>query len=699
MLSVHLTSNLRNSVLNDFLADGNYLNLWGSCSSIKQLDSGLPNDQFGSGVDLVWPARVAYWGCIALADSNGLERSSGAYTLSDHLAVVAGWHTIKMGLELGESYSNNHTGFGSRPALSFDNFASFGVPAIRTGIAAADSDPTLQDTLWALFGEISFETAAQFFSPTGTRLPTDDVRMRMHDLALFAQDAYKVLPNLSINYGLRLNFTELPYDAQHRLSSLRPGQLNGPAPVTFQSASAGGLPVHARQFGFQPRVGIAWDPFKSGKTSLRASYGVYRDRPFFAIADSARTNPPFTEAFSSVVFQPAANGFTGTTLSNLRPPASLRPSATVNAMALLLPTVLDANSRLPYTQNWNFGFQRELPGNLFVEMNYVGVEGKRLFRAVDGNQPIPRLVTELRAYCSLPNPFNCVDTPNVSTVQGANLFDGAELGLLPFDGVHNNAFFHATLFQGSASSTYHGLQSMITKRLSHGEFHVSYTWAHQIDDAPAPYGPTLGNQPFPANSYQLRAERGNGSLDVRQSLAFNYTVELPLGAGKARLNDGFIGKVLEGWSLSGITTLSGGFPYDILTVRDSDGTGGLALTRADYNPRARPSIVHDAIAQTGPNPGLFSAPPFGRAGNLSRNVFRAPGMNNWDTVWSKVSKINELVRLEFRTEIYNVFNRIAFAPPDNVIESPKFGQSTSQVGRNDGTSGARQLQFGLKVSF
>jgi hypothetical protein len=700
LLSVHLTSNLRNNLLNDFVADGNRLHLLGSCSGVNQLDSALPRDQFGNGFDLLWPARIARWGCFILADSKAQERSSGAYTVSEHLALVGGWHSIKIGLEFADSYSNNHTGFGSRPELSFANFTSFGIAAIRTGVAAADTNPILQNTLWALFGEVAFENASQFFSPSGMRLPTDELNMRAHDFAVFAQDAYRVLPNLSLNYGLRWNFTGVPYDAHHRLYTVRPEQLDGPAPVAFQSVGQGGLPLYAKEwFAFQPRVGIAWDPFKSGKTSIRASYGIYRDRPFLAIVDSSRGNPPFTEALSSGIFAPAANGFTGTTLSNLQPPASLRPSATVNPMALLIPTVIDSKLRLPYSQNWNVGFQREI-SSLFLDINYVGVQGKRLFRAVDGNQPIPRLVARLRDFCSHPNPLNCIDSPSASTVQGSNLFEGAELGLLPFDAVNNNAFFHATLFESTASSNYNALQSTVTKRFSQGIFvQAAYTWAHQIDDATAPIGPSANNQSFPADSYNLRREHGNGSQDIRHALVVNYIAELPIGSGKAHLNRGLAGKVLEGWSLSGITTLSCGFPYDILTLRDSNGTGGLALTRADYSPRAKPSIVDDKRTLTGPNPGLFSTPPFGRPGNLSRNVFRVPGVNNWDMVWTKNSKINERATIEFRTEIYNLFNRVRFSPPDNIVEDPSFGQSTSQVGRNDGTSGARQLQFALKVIF
>jgi hypothetical protein len=701
LLSAHLISRLRNNWINEFSGDGNRIRFRVSCGDKDKLDGVFPKDQFGNGSDFVWPDGIAGWGCLSLGDTNSQERASGAYTLSDHMTWVAGRHLTKVGLEFADLYSNNLTDFQSRPTVFFDNFTSFGIPAVRTGVAAADSDPALQDTVWTLFGEVSFQSAAQFFVPSGNRLRTDELNMRAHDFAVFWQDSFKAFPNFSLNYGFRWEFNGIPYDAHKLLSTVTPLELSGPAPITFRNVGEGGLTLYPKDwFALQPRVGLAWDPFKNGKTSIRVGYGVYRSRTFLAIADSTRSNPPLTEALSKAVFEPTSTGFVGTPVSNLPPLATIKPTATVNPLALISPTIVDPNLRLPYNQSWNVGIQRDLPGNLLLEVNYIGVQGKRLFRTVDGNQPIPGLVSQLRAFCAHPNSLNCIDSPNASTVQGANLFEGKELGVLPFDAVNNNAFFHGTVYQASASSNYNALQATITRRFSGGIFvQAAYTWAHEIDDAAAPIGPTANNQGFPADSFDLRREHGNGSEDIRHALVVNYTAELPLGVRKAHLNQGFVGRVLEGWSLSGITSFSGGLPFDILTLRDSNGTAGLALTRADYHPLAKRSAVNNPATQTGPNPGLFSTPPFGRPGNLSRNVFRVPGINNWDAVLAKSTKINESLELEFRTEIYNVFNHVRLSPPDNIVEDPSFGQSTSQVGRNDGTSGARQLQFGLKVNF
>jgi hypothetical protein len=173
---------------------------------------------------------------------------------------------------------------------------------------------------------------------------------------------------------------------------------------------------------------------------------------------------------------------------------------------------------------------------------------------------------------------------------------------------------------------------------------------------------------------------------------------LPIGRGHRRLSAGAFGKILENWQLAGITTFSTGLPFDVFTDLDTAHTG--EIQRADFNPAGTPLPVASPRTQTGPNPGLFSNPPFGRGGNLGRNDFYGPGTNNWDMVLQKTAKISERLALDFRVEVYNVFNRVQFSQPDNRISDlVSFGQSSSQVRRPDGTSGARQVQFGAKIRF
>lgn len=267
------------------------------------------------------------------------------------------------------------------------------------------------------------------------------------------------------------------------------------------------------------------------------------------------------------------------------------------------------------------------------------------------------------------------------------------------DGTDNNDTDIPDSFTTVGSSIYNALQMNITNRLSHGLFlQAAYTWGHEIDNSSDPLVPTAGGETFPRNSFNLAAEGGNSDFDVRQRLVLNYTWEIPLGSGHQHFSEGAMGKILEGWQVAGITTFASGLPFDIFTSVDSAHTG--FAQRPDYNPSATLFPVADPRTQTGPNLGLFSNPPFGAGGNLMRNKFFGPGINNWDTVLQKTTRIFERMSVQFRAEVYNLFNRVQFNQPGNLTSDPgTFGQSTDEVTRPDGTSGARQVQFGLKFQF
>ena len=270
---------------------------------------------------------------------------------------------------------------------------------------------------------------------------------------------------------------------------------------------------------------------------------------------------------------------------------------------------------------------------------------------------------------------------------------------MPFDAVNNNAFLHAEVFNNAASSIYHALQANLTKRISHGlMFQAAYTWAHAIDNASDPLTPATGNQGFPRNSLDLAAERGNSDFDLRQRLVINYSWMLPFGRGHDHLAEGFAGRIFEGWEVAGITTFSGGLPYDIFSALDTAHTG--QQQRADYNAAGTLLPVINPRTQTGPNLGLFSDPAWDNPGNLARNRFYGPGINNWDMLLQKTSRLSERVNLQLRAESYNLFNRVQFGQPGNLIFNPgTFGQSTSEARQADLTTGARQMQFGMKLSF
>ena len=724
---------------NYLVASATRVNFPSHCTDLNTLNGLGQPDIYGDTADILWPFPLQPWGCSLFGDTDAQTRGSGSYDFSDHVTRTAGRHTIKFGGSVDQLYSNNAISFFSRGLLEFFTFAQLGVaadqsPAVMSLSSLSGDQEALQDALWALLGQATFQTQSQFFTPGGNRIRTDELHMRAHDFSFFGQDSFRVSPKLALNYGLLWEFNGVPYETHDLLSTVPVAELSGPGPIAFQNVGQNGVYLYKRHWLVpQPRVGFAWDPFGDGKTSIRGGVGLFRDRTFFEVADVIRGDPPLNEQSSQLIpgFDAMGGFVPGPAISALTPPNTLSPNPVIPPGRLFGPEVLSQNLSLPYTENWNLGIQRQLQGNIQLEINYVGVMGRKLLRNIDGNQPNPAKVAALRAICADPtgafpnlaNTNGCVDSPTASpqieTVTGLNLYNGFEtpgplsnlssnpptiVPLLPFDAVNNNAVFHPIVVADEGNSSYNGLQATVTKKFSHGLYiQGAYTWSHVIDDAALPFNSQAGQTEFPTNSFNLRADRGNGSYDVRHVLVVNYVWELPLGRQKPYLNRGLAGKVLEGFTLSGITDFSGGFPYDIFSLLDTAGNGGGAdPNRADYNPRLPPAPVQNPRTQISPNPAFFIDPPYGRAGDLGRDTFRAPGINNWDVVLSKTTRVNDRFSLEFRGECYNIFNRVQFAPPpvfNNFVGDSVLGQSFQQTQRPDLTSGARQLQFALKLKF
>src|SRR3984957_797626 len=712
-LNGHLATTLSATLQNDFYAGAVRSSPNFGCNGISTIDSlslgGV--DAFGRGRDWALPAFTQI-SCVNLGDSNGQQRRFGVYDIGDNVTWTKGRHTMKFGIEFDDSYENNFNSFSSRSTPNFAIFGNTNESALQ-GVSAFN--PTVEDAVWGLLGGVFQESQAMFYTSGGTRVSTDERDFRERDMYGYFQDQFKIKSNFTFNYGLRYEWDGVPWVVGNKLSSISAAALAGTAPVQFRTVTRGGSnPLYVNDTkGFEPRIGFAWDPFKDGKTSVRAGFGYFRDRDFFNITGDTRANPPLelpfvNSAFASVGFTPADQ------ISNIPVPVTqpaptnslvdatfLPPTFTPPVNSLAFPATISPNFHVAYVQQRSFGIQRDLGHHFTAEVNYVGNKGNRLLRVIDGNPPIPALVAQLRAFCQNPsNAFGCIDTPTQSTVQGFNLYAGQQLGVLPFNAVNNSAAFHANTVASIANSNYNGLQTTLTRQFSKGiSFQANYTWSHAIDDGSDPFRPQQNNTVFPANTFELKREKGSSSFDVRHRFVANYTAELPFGRGKDHLNNGLVGRALEGWSWSGIVVLQSGFPFDIFAPGiDSDGTG--ATQRADFNPNGTRVPVTMPLTQTGPNVGLFSFPAFGGPGNLGRNRFVGPGYKNFDMVIAKNTKISERFRLEFRSEFYNVFNHPNFQQPDNFIsDGSAFGQSTAEVGRNDGTTGARQLQFGMKLHF
>ena len=698
-ISGRLTSYAGQTIINELRLGANRLEFPLTCTGTKVFD-GLSGtlDPVGRGKDIPLPGDMAGFGCTFLGDTSGSTRNNGTYTAGDSISWVLGRHTLKTGGEYHDVYSNSSNNFVSRTLTDSAVFSNFGIPSTRnTGF---EQDPNLQNLAWALFGGIDLQSQAQFFDNAGTRTPTDLRGFRQREFAGFAQDSYKIISNLTFTYGVRYEFFGVPVEVSNRLSTLLTSP-SGPGPFTFTTVGEGPgkTPLYQDDWkNIAPRLSVAWDPFRTGKTSIRAGYGMYYDRVFGQLVSLLRGNPPFQilEAIPCAGF--FVGNFQSCALSALGSLPTLQSSPVADncpppgqPCSPILPFLVDQHLRTPHSQAWSFGVQREPYPSLLFEANYVGTKGTRLLRLVDGNPPQPDRVAQLEALGVPPQ-----------ALEFANLWLGANNGSLPFAAANNSAFLQADLFKGVANSTYHALQLNITKRFSHGfAIQGAYTYSHAIDDGADPLVPINNNilfPPFPRNSFNLRGERGNSEFDVTHRLAANYSWQIPVGRGRKHLEKGAIGKVLEGWGVAGISIFSSGLPFDIFTDVDSQHTGLNA--RPDLNTGVAVPPSSDPRTQTGPSVALFSNPAFGSGGNLGRNHFRGPGIKNSDTVVTKQMGIRERVKLDMRFEFYNLFNRVQFNQPNSLTaDLLGFGHSTEEVGRPDGTTGARQIQMGIKLSF
>jgi len=724
-ISLNLTSSIRDNITNEVHGGANRLEFPLTCTGVSTFDSFYPQlDAEGRGFDYTMGnGALAGFGCTVLGDSDGSTRDAGTYTAADNLSWVVARHTVKFGAEYRGVYSNSSDNYVSRTLLDSGVYSNFGIPStMNTGFEPQSCTAqqmsecvTLQNLVWTLFGGVDLQTQAQFFNNAGTRTPTDLRGFRQDEYAGFGQDSYKLSSNVTFTYGVRYEFYSVPVEVNHELSTLTVSP-SGPGPFTFVRVGpkTGEVPLYKSDYnGIEPRIAAAWDPFKTGKTSVRAGYGIYHDRVFGQLISQLRSDPPYQmlETLPCQGFFATPPQLQACTLAAQMPPATFQPSPTVSSCQLgqfcspILPYVIDPNLKTPYTQTWNLGIQHELRSGLLVEVNYVGSAGRHLLRLVDGNPPQPQLVSALEAFCVPTNPQNVYGCTQ-QTMQFSNLWLGADelnpatgLPLLPFNAVNNNAFLQAEFYKSIASSNYNALQMNVTKRMSHGlAIQAAYTYAHAIDNASDPLVPAAGNQSFPRDSLDLGPERGNSDFDVRHRMVLNYTWQLPVGNGTRRWNQGAAGYLLANWGISGITIFSGGLPYDIFTAVDTQHTGFASRPFYDSKVMALPSS--DPRTQTGPPLAYFSDPAFGSPGNIGRNVFRGPGINDTDMVVSKRFGIHGRLNLDMRLEFYNLFNRVQFNQPDNLIaDAADFGHSTAEVVRPDGTTGARQVQVGLKLTF
>ncbi len=566
------------------------------------------------------------------------------------LATTRGRHNLKFGAEVDRQQINVLLGIATNGFFVFapfpvnDSFASF------------------------LLGQ-----SVQFFQGGG-----DFSRgLRKWIVAGYTQDEWRATARLTLSYGLRYEVNTPYTEIRNRMNAWAPGQQSrvmpdAPNGLLFPGdpgVPAGIAPVSYREI--MPRVGFAWDPTGTGRTSIRAAYGIFYDGytngaggPLQAPVSAL----PWTEAY-----QLAGPGF------NLADPYNGQQPPFVSGHYVRPATVLTVQSGMlpPYSQNWNFSIQRSFRSAYLLDLRYVGNKGTHLPRFIEANPAIysPGASSgnseQRRLYA------NCA--PDRSCAFGS-------VGLI----ADNN------------SSTYHALQVALSRQFTHNlSFLASYWWSKTLDYVSSlnlsGSAPTLvaGENDLAQNPFDLKAEHGPSLFDATNRFVLSGTYALPQWRSAPKL----AGYLVNRWQLNTIVNLSSGTPFTVYDSADVSLQGSAPEITGFYS--SRPNLVSDPNAGPHTPSQWVSRAAFqqldpilnaGQFGNEGRNVVRGPGIETVDLSVFKYFALSESTRLQFRAEFFNALNHANFGLPQNDLQSPAFGQIL-QAGP------PRLLQLALKAVF
>ena len=482
----------------------------------------------------------------------------------------------------------------------------------------------------------------------------------------YVQDDFRVMPRLMLNLGLRYEYNQYPRDKFDRLSEFdihtRQMIWAGDNPVTGEPPNTRPVMRDPDFNNFAPRVGLAFT--LNPKTTVRAGYGVFYVANYIWMSSSRRGQWPY--ALRDTV-SALNRGETLTPIDTLFPPGLEITSDTPPGGRHMY----NRRDKTGYTQQWNLGVQRQLAGDLVLEGSYVASKGTKLPIAYHANLPLPA-----------PGVVGCPPRPCKPGQEHPRPYP------------ENNQLM--IMRESKGSSIYHSLQVKLEKRFSSGlQVLGSYAWGHHISVGGA--GNTDNN--FPQNAFDLKGDRGNGSNDFRHIFTGSYLYELPFGRGKRFLADGpgVVNHLLGGWAVSGITRINTGGPVNVRISfdRGNIGLGGLQRPDRVLGQPARAPVPGDKTLGW-LNREAFAVPAQYTFGNLGRNTERGPAFGNWDVSLFKNFPLHkERVKLQFRTDFFNLFNNVNLANPfSNAFpRNPNFGNILGTQ------NAARQIQFALKLLF
>jgi outer membrane receptor protein involved in Fe transport len=631
---------------------------------------------------------------------SGPIAGDNVYGLRDVFTTTRGTHTLTAGGEVYLEKDRLETLLNNYGVFSFANST---VPnTVATQASFVKTGEAISDFL------IGHPNTMGQDSP-------DDANESYWNYGLFLQDDWRIVPNLTVNLGVRYDVQTAPIDTQRRIAVFRPGVQSTVSPTAIQGQLFPGDPgvpdggVDTNYNHVSPRLGFTFDPFKTGKTVFHGGAGLFFDSISGNQWMLSQNFQPFavreTNAFSHVVslqhiYSTDCQDFAGCVspfpfIYSKANPRYVSPSSLV---------FVQQGMRWPYNTQVNFGMQQQFSKDLALSINYVGAFSRKIPLYIDHNAPVyntTNVASNTTGDVNCRRPYLALPFATGSTTACANPAVGAKY--------YSNAY----VIEDGQNTNYHGLQITVVKRLSN-RFSVNgfYIWSKALASASLQTTGNIGNSGAtePEDYYNLGLEKQLTDNDQRHQANISF-VWKPDYFGRF---DRVTRTILNGWSISAIVSLRSGKPFNITSGTD-DNFDGDNNDRPSLVPGKTPHLL--SYARPLPNttkPTWFDTTAYCRTGaagcsagtgpgnvdgTVRVNSLAAPGYRDVDASIFRDFTIYERVKFQFRGEATNVFNMVNLAAPGGTFSSgATFGVITSGVTFPSGT-GMRVIQLGGRLLF
>ena len=662
--------------------------------------------------------------------------------ISDNLSIIRGNHTFKTGFRFSKTtqYQTNDANIWPTIGVGQGNGNAPASANGPTGAQIATADRQRYDNMYNdLLGRVS-SVNTTFYSDLATFQKTGTPRVRnfiFRDYAGYFQDDWRVRPNLTFNIGLRYEFYGVPFERdglQGDIIQNAAGLVNTVGQISDLTVKKSRSWYNNDYNNFAPRFGFAWSPFKSGKTSLRGSWGIFYDRVIGgASIDPDSTTPGFAQAVNIFPNQTAGSDVRASDNFALpAPPAT--PTLTPQAdRAFGAINLFDPNFRQPYVSQTNFTLQHEILRNTVIEAGYVS--NRAIKQVLDQNVNQTRVYggflndfRELQAFQANATPtsagnvltrmfgsptaaINAIGATPVrqgslgaaaNTIDTSNFSRYANAGVSQFYLRNFPQFTNVILTTNAGRTYYDSFQFSLRRQVGALRGAVNYTWSKTIDNASADGSGTTGN----FDNYNLSLSRGLSDIDRPHTINWSSSYVLPIGKGKligGNMPD-WLDRIGAGWEVGSLGFWTSGQPLNISSGLTT-GPNNAVNSNADYRGTDRSIGKVERFGGgvrffTPEQLALFSVPVPGSVGNTGRNSFRGPGFFNTDLSIVKRFRLAERKFITFRSEAYNLLNTVNFNAPSVNLQTPQtFGVISGTPTGASNQSGARILQFALRFDF